>query len=48
MYEYYSQLEKMVEKQRMALQQLNEVEAELSLFYQQKGSVDQLVVDHRL
>lgn len=27
----------MVEKQRAALQQLNEVEAELSLFYQQKG-----------
>ncbi|TPX72777.1 hypothetical protein SpCBS45565_g00368 [Spizellomyces sp. 'palustris'] len=37
MYDYFSQLEKMVEKQRMALQQLNEVEAELSLFYQQKG-----------
>ncbi|TPX58975.1 hypothetical protein PhCBS80983_g02813 [Powellomyces hirtus] len=37
MYSYFSQLEKMVEKQRSALQQLNEVEAELSLFYQQKG-----------
>ncbi|KAI8824899.1 uncharacterized protein EV422DRAFT_516699 [Fimicolochytrium jonesii] len=37
MYSYFSQLEKMVEKQRACLQQLNEVEAELSLFYQQKG-----------
>ncbi|KAJ3020002.1 hypothetical protein HKX48_001459 [Thoreauomyces humboldtii] len=37
MHTYYAQLEKMVEKQRYALQQLNEVESELSLFYQQKG-----------
>ncbi|KAI9017768.1 Arfaptin-like domain-containing protein [Gaertneriomyces semiglobifer] len=37
MYEYFSQLEKMVEKQRNALQMLNEAEAELSLFYQQMG-----------
>ncbi|KAI9093001.1 Arfaptin-like domain-containing protein [Phlyctochytrium arcticum] len=41
MYEYFSQLEKMVEKQRVALQHLNEAEAELSLFYQQKGYQEQ-------
>ncbi|KAJ3159158.1 hypothetical protein HDU86_002060 [Geranomyces michiganensis] len=41
MYTYFSQLEKMVERQRSALQQLNEVEAELSLFYQQKGYQEQ-------
>ncbi|KAJ3184722.1 hypothetical protein HDU87_004126 [Geranomyces variabilis] len=41
MHTYFSQLEKMVERQRSALQQLNEVEAELSLFYQQKGYQEQ-------
>ncbi|KAJ3300433.1 hypothetical protein HK104_000491 [Borealophlyctis nickersoniae] len=42
MHEYFSYLEKMVEKQRSALQMLNEVEAELSLFYQQKGYQEEI------
>ena len=37
MHEYFTYLEKLVEKQRQALQMLHDVEAELSLFYQQKG-----------
>ncbi|KAJ3042926.1 hypothetical protein HDV00_006233 [Rhizophlyctis rosea] len=42
MHEYFTFLEKLVEKQRSALQMLHEVEAELSLFYQQKGYQEEL------
>lgn len=37
MWDYFMKLEKMVDKERLALQKLSDVETEMSLWYQQQG-----------
>ena len=46
MYDYFESLEKIIRKQKLALEKMNDIELELSLWYRKEGYVfSSLVID---